>query len=124
MKETSPRYNTQKKIARISIMTTVILIASIVWMNYQKGVIKKKSTFENEPLAEVLGAIEKSFDIELVLQSSDLSACLFTGSFVDKTLEELLSDLRSTYRFDLDRVAQDKYEIRGGRCPLQQTIRK
>ena len=115
----STRDKMQRKILRISMIATVVLIASVMWVNYDRNIRvgDKTLTFTDEPLPEVLQKLEDTYMVNIeILQDSDLSTCLLTGTFVDKTLEEMMGFLHSKYKLKVDRLAKREFEVSGEGC--------
>ena len=117
MEDNSPRFKTQQKILRISMIATVILITSVVWMNFERNQGGDKTlAFKNEALTEVLATVESTYKVTIEILNPELSTCRFTGTFVDKTLGELLEELRVIFHLELERVSARKYKISGNAC--------
>jgi transmembrane sensor len=67
--------------------------------------IGKKFVFDDEPVAEVLKTIEKSYQIEIILENENLGKCPFTG---DISKQSLFNKLEL-----ICQVFQASYEIKG-----------
>jgi len=50
----------------------------------------KKLVFENRPLAEVIVAVSKTYDVEIRLANQSLSDCRLTSTYEDYSLEDVL----------------------------------
>ncbi|MFK7810203.1 MAG: DUF4974 domain-containing protein [Saprospiraceae bacterium] len=114
----SSREKTQRNILRISIMATIILIASVVWVNFERNIRYGDKTlqFDNQPLAEVFQRIEETYQVEINIKDTDLSNCLLSTTFQDKTLEEVMNALRIRYRLEMERTEKRKFVISGAKC--------
>ncbi len=108
----------QKKILRISIIATIVLLASVVWVNYERNIAPgdKTLTFEKEPIFNAFKEIEKNYKCEVLVKGTELSDCLLTVKFTDKTLEEIMRTLEFRYKFNLEKVTKRKYVVSGGEC--------
>jgi len=115
---TSSKDKTQRKILRLSIMATVILLASVLWVNYDRNIRHgdKTLTFDGQPLTEILRIVEETYDVDIKITDVDLSSCMVSGKFVDKTLEDMLGYLNSKYKLELERLAKREFVVKGGDC--------
>jgi hypothetical protein len=112
------RDKTQLKILLFSMIATVLLIASVLWVNYDRNIRvgDKTLTFKDQPLTEVLQTLEETYKVNIEIQNSDLSTCLLTGTFVDKTLEEMMGFLHSNYKLNVESLAKREFEVSGEGC--------
>jgi transmembrane sensor len=67
--------------------------------------VEKKFVFDDEPISEVLKTIEKSYEIEIILENENLGKCPFTG---DISKQSLFNKLELVCQ-----VFQASYEIKG-----------
>ncbi len=67
--------------------------------------------FDDAPLAEVLGSLEKAYQIEIVLENDNLGKCPFTGDISKQTLFNKLELVCSAF--------QANYEIKGTRILIK-----
>jgi transmembrane sensor len=67
--------------------------------------VGKKFVFDDEPISEVLKTIEKSYEIEIILENENLGKCPFTG---DISKQSLFNKLELVCQ-----VFQASYEIKG-----------
>lgn len=120
MDKNSTKFKTQQKIARISMAATVILIASVIWVNHQRNVVGDKTlTFERVPMMEAMATIEQTYLSEVIVTDSAMVDCFVSATYTDKTLDEVLLSMQYRYRFELVKNNPRKYTISGGRCRIR-----
>ncbi|HEY4935013.1 MAG TPA: FecR domain-containing protein [Puia sp.] len=75
------------------------------------SILNKSFVFDETPLTEVLSALEKSYQIEIVLENDNLGKCPFTGDITRQTLYNKLEVVCSVF--------QASYEIKGTRILIK-----
>ena len=76
----------------------------------------KKLKFNDTKLSEVVVTLEKHFKIKLSLQPTSLANCLFTGSFDDPKLEEVLEVMSISLNLTYENL-NNTYILTGEGCP-------
>jgi Domain of unknown function (DUF4974) len=117
MDKNSPQFKTKQKIARISLLTSVILVGIVIWGNYQRNKVGDKTlSFDNTPMVEAFVIIEKTYLCDVMVQDAALADCFVTGTFTDKTLDEVLTSMSNRYQFKLVRQGPRTFTVSGGKC--------
>jgi len=93
-------------------------LASVVWVNYERNIAPgdKTLTFEKEPVLNALKKIEETYLCEILVKGAELTDCLLTVQFKDKTLEEIMRTLEFRYKLKLERASKRNYTVSGGEC--------
>jgi Domain of unknown function (DUF4974) len=117
MDKNSPQFKRKQTIARLSLVTSVILVGIVIWGNYQRNKVGAQTlNFDNTPMVEAFTTIEKTYLCDLVVQDAALADCFVTGTFTDKTLDEVLNSMSLRYQFKLLRQGPKTFTISGGKC--------
>ena len=74
-------------------------------------ILNKAFVFDETPLSEVLSALEKAYEIEIVLENDNLGKCPFTGDITRQSLYNKLEVVCSVF--------QAGYEIKGTRILIK-----
>ena len=72
--------------------------------------------FDAVPLNSILATLEDRYGVKFIVESPDLLACRFTGSFGQDQLHEVLEILSFSLQFDY-RYQDQQYIIQGQGCP-------
>lgn len=114
----SPIENTRRNILRISILATIILIASVVWVNYERNIRYGDKTLEfaHQPMPEVLKTIAETYQVAIDFQSVSLDGCIVSATFSNQTLAEVMEVLRLKYKLEMKRPAKRQFVIVGSKC--------
>ena len=72
--------------------------------------------FNDHPLADVVGQIERLYDIKLAIRTQGLGKCLVTANFEDIQLEEVIETIETLFDCEIEKKAKDAYVLKGGSC--------
>lgn len=70
--------------------------------------------FEKTPMNKVVADISKTYNVQIILKKEDeaqLSMALFTDSFNDKPLQEVLEQVERITTYRIEKVGESKYEV-------------
>lgn len=73
-------------------------------------------SFENTPLSTVISDFEKFYGIEISLQNLNLAGCRFTSPRNNQPAENALQALALAFGMQVQKIAEKKFELRGGKC--------
>ncbi len=72
--------------------------------------------FNQTSLERTLVDLESAFNIDLLLSDKEMANCLFSGTFKNKKIEEILASLELIYDFDLQQNNTNSYTLKNGTC--------
>jgi ferric-dicitrate binding protein FerR (iron transport regulator) len=75
-----------------------------------------KLNFENIPLKQVLGDLERFYGIKVKLQNANLGNCRFSGNFENAKLDEVLQILEITLNLNYQKLSKHNIIITGPGC--------
>ena len=75
----------------------------------------KKLVFQGQELIDVIDELISHFEINLILENSNIGHCLLTATFENKEVDEVISTIATI--FDLNIVRENQsYHLKGGEC--------
>lgn len=72
--------------------------------------------FQDVLLPEAIQTLADHFEVELVLTDSNVEECMFSNTFSQKSLEEVLATLEVVYQLEISEQGEGSYELTGGAC--------
>ena len=73
--------------------------------------------FKSKPMAEVLSVIEAHYDVEIDVPNELVYNCRFTGKFLDKKIEEVLSTIALSMQLKFS-TTDEGYKLEGKGCEI------
>jgi len=81
--------------------------------------IEKDIYFDDVTVAEAIDQLEKRFGARIMLEGSGAGSCRFTATFIKgEDLSQILRIICDFNNADLETDGEQKFLIRGGKCPL------
>ena len=71
--------------------------------------------FDETPLIDVVEELNSKYEVEILLSSSDLENCKFSGTFKDQQIEAILEVLVSTFKLEVE-TAGSQIILSGNGC--------
>jgi transmembrane sensor len=75
-----------------------------------------KLVFDNSPLTYLFAKLEKFYNIEIQIKSTEFETCRFTGTFTDSKLEEIFTVLEYTLNLKFTKEGNSTYSVIGQKC--------
>ncbi|MCB0768890.1 MAG: DUF4974 domain-containing protein [Flavobacteriales bacterium] len=72
--------------------------------------------FQEAPLAQVVGQLERLYDVRVRFANETISRCTLTATFEDEPIEYILRIIADTYGFELTMEAPGSYLLEGDGC--------
>jgi ferric-dicitrate binding protein FerR (iron transport regulator) len=72
--------------------------------------------FQEAPLAQVVGQLERLYDVRVQFANETISRCTLTATFEDEPIEYILRIIADTYGFELIMEAPGSYLLEGDGC--------
>jgi transmembrane sensor len=92
-----------------------VLTVNNISLKNVAGWRKNILVFRSRPFAEITSELERMYDVEIETEQKALSACLFTASFENLPIQEVMVLLQRTGKFKFN-IKGRKIRITGGSC--------
>jgi ferric-dicitrate binding protein FerR (iron transport regulator) len=76
----------------------------------------RRLVFQNTPLKDALQAIEGLYGVKVEAENNAILNCPLTATFDQKSMEGVLATLQALLGADVEKNAEGRYLLKGGRC--------